>query len=55
MKTLVHKNLHNGLLAITQAGKVVGYADEIVLSDVDLKRDVKKAALKLAIFSDIQN
>ena len=44
MKTLVHKNLHNNLWAITQAGKVVGYADEIVLSDVDLKWDSKKAA-----------
>ena len=44
MKTLVHKNLHNGLWAITQSGKVVGYADEIVLSGVDLKWDAKKAA-----------
>ncbi len=35
MKTLIHKNLINNSWAITQAGKVVGYADEIVLSDVD--------------------
>ncbi len=44
MKTLIHKNLINNSWAITQAGKVVGYADEIVLSDVDLKWDAKKAA-----------
>jgi len=44
MKTLVHKNLHNGLIAITQGGKVVGYADEVVLKGVDLKWDAKKAA-----------
>ena len=48
MKTLVHKNLHNGLMAITQGGKVVGYADEVVLEGVDLKWDAKKAAFSQA-------
>lgn len=42
-KTLVHKNLHNGLWAITQGGRVVGYADLIVLEHVDVKWDAKKA------------
>ena len=42
MKTLLHKNLHNGLIAITQRSIVVGYCDSATLLDVDLKHDRKK-------------
>ena len=44
MKTLVHKNLHNGLWVLTQKGVVVAYCDECTLLDVDVKQDDKKAA-----------
>jgi hypothetical protein len=44
MKTLVHKNLHNGLWALTQRGRVVGYCESCQLIDWDSKEDAKKAA-----------
>ena len=43
-KTLIHKNLHNGLWAITQKGVVVGYCSACTLVDWDSKLDAKKAA-----------
>lgn len=48
MKSLVHKNLHNGLWAITQGGRVVGYCDSCALIDWDSKEDKKKAAFSRA-------
>jgi len=44
MKTLLHKNLHNGLVAITQRGLVVGYCTSATLVNVDVKEDAKKAS-----------
>lgn len=43
MKTLVHRNLHNGLWALTQRGQVVGYCTYCELYDWDIKEDAKKA------------
>ena len=43
MKTLIHKNLHNGRWAITQRGVVVGYCSAATLVDWDSKEDAKKA------------
>lgn len=34
MKIRCHKNLHNGLWALTQRGKVIAYVADVVLSDV---------------------
>lgn len=44
LKTLVHRNLHNGLWALTQGGRVVGYCTYCELYDWDIKEDAKKAA-----------
>ena len=48
MKTLIHKNLHNGLWSITQRGLVVGYCTAACLVDCDVKEDAKKAAFSRA-------
>jgi hypothetical protein len=39
MKVRVHKNLHNGLWAITIKGKIAGYCESCELSNVIIKID----------------
>ena len=34
MRVRCHKNLHNGMWAVTQKGKVIAYVTEVALSDV---------------------